>query len=470
MSYEEKEIVDAVRVPSQADEGDCHAARLAPKRSGRVRPRPGLRAPERTDALLLDASTRQALVATRALGQAGLRVAAAESPDVCDARFRVPTFASRWLAWDRSLPSYHGAPDFYARALLNLVLERPTRVVIPSMDGSIAALRRWRSHFERRDVALALASDSALDTANDKQRTLAVAAGLGIPCPRTAPIAHPDEARAALAEVGYPAVIKPTRSWVSHGDTGNRMVSKEVLDEREALAYVGELSDAGSPAIAQEWVGGSREAVSLFYAHGRVWAEFAQVAHRMTPVLGGVSVMRESIPMPAELRSAAVELVQALGLEGYSEIEFRRDAAGRPMLMEVNARLSGSLEVAVRSGVDFPTLLWRWAAGEPLTPVAGYRNGVRMRHLNGDLEWLWENLKTRGRPDSVPPIRAMAMFASEFLRPQAYDYLDRSDLRPAGVAIVRDVVDARRRYAKKGLEPLRAARRPQPVGRKAIGG
>ena len=128
-----------------------------------------------------------------------------------------------------------------------------------------------------------------------------------------------------------------------------------MLDVSEALAFVQQLNEVGSSAaVVQQLASGSREAVSVFYAHGKVWAKFAQVAHRTTPALGGVSVVRESIPMPAELESAALALVRALDLEGYCEVEFRRDASGRPLLMEINARLSGSLEVAVRSGVPFP--------------------------------------------------------------------------------------------------------------------
>jgi predicted ATP-grasp superfamily ATP-dependent carboligase len=415
--------------------------------------------PARTDALLVDGSYRQALVALRALGRAGLKLAVAESPDVCDPGFRVPTFSSRWSTWHSSLPSYSEDPDGYCGFLLDLVRERPTRVLIPSGDGSISALRPWRSRFEQAGVAVALASEASLEVANDKSRTLAAATGLGILSPRSAPIPCPEATRDALAEVGYPAVIKPTQSWVRYGDDAwGKVWCQDVLDESEAVAYVEYLHGLGSSAIAQQWVGGAREAVSCLYAQGRVWAEFAQVAHRMTPVLGGVSVVRESIPMPADLRSAGLGLVEALELEGYSEIEFRRDASGRPLLMEINARLSGSLEAAVRSGVDFPTLLWRWAAGETLTPVAGYRTGVRMRYLAGDIDWLWENLKSRGRPDSVPPKKALRTFAGEFLRAQAYDYVDRQDLRPAFVAFRQDAGALRRRLMVKA----RAARPVEP--------
>jgi predicted ATP-grasp superfamily ATP-dependent carboligase len=402
------------------------------------------------DALVLDGIGRQSLVTTRALGRLGLRVTTAESSDLCRPRFGLPTFASRWSQRGDILPSYHVDPDAYAQALLDLVRAHPTRVLIPSGDGSIAALRPWRSCFERQAAALALASEAALDVANDKRRTLAAAAELGIPYPRSVSIDRFEDTEAALAEIGYPAVIKPTHSWVSKTGLATRVIAKTVLDLSEALAYVKQLNEVGSTsAVVQQLVGGSREAVSVFYAQGKVWASFAQVAHRTMPVLGGVSVVRESISMPVELESAALALVRSLDLEGYSEVEFRRDATGRPLLMEINARLSGSVEVAVRSGIPFPTLLWQWASGEPLSPVLGYRSGIKMRYLKGDVIWLWENIQSRGRrPDCVPPRKAITIFARDFLHRQSYDYMDRGDLGPALVALAENVGVAQRGLTK----------------------
>ena len=415
------------------------------------------------DALVLDGIGRQALVTTRALGRLGLRVTTAESSDLCRPRLGLPTFASRWSQREDILPSYYVDPTAYAQALLDLVRAHPTRVLIPSGDGSIAALRPWRSHFERQAAALALASEAALDVANDKQRTLAAAAELGIAYPRSVPIDRLEDTEAALAEVGYPAVIKPTQSWVSKTGLAARVTSKTVLDVSEALAYVEQLNEVGSTsAVVQQLVSGSREAVSVFYAQGKVWASFAQVAHRTMPALGGVSVVRESISMPIELESAALALVRAMDLEGYSEVEFRRDAGGRPHLMEINARLSGSLELAVRSGIPFPALLWQWAAGEPLSPVLGYRTEVKMRYLKGDIKWLWENIETRGRrPDCVPPRKAVAIFAKDFLRRQSYDYLDRGDLGPAFVALAGNVGVAQRRLTKN--PPAMPLEHPSPA-------
>jgi FAD-dependent urate hydroxylase len=415
-----------------------------------------------SDVLVLDGSTRQALVVTRALGRRGLLVMGAESADLCDPRFGAPTFASRWSTTHHVLPSYHDDPTSYARDLLALVSAQRTRVVIPSMDGSIAALRPWRSSFEREGVAVAIASEAAFEVANDKQRTLRVAEELGVSYPRTVPIDRIEDTAAALAEVGLPAVIKPVRSWVSTTDLSTRVISEAVLKKSEALAYMATLQEVGGSAVAQQWVTGPREAVSVFYAKGTVWAMFAQVAHRTAPALGGVSVVRESIPVPADLEVAALALVGALDLEGYSEVEFRRDATGRPLLMEINARLSGSLEVAVRSGVAFPELLWRWAADEPLFRVPGFRTGVKMRYLGGDVKWLWENLECRGRrPDCVTPKKALATFARGFLHRQSYDCVDRTDMSPAFVALAGEVRRAKRKVVKS--QPGRTPRRPDPT-------
>ena len=387
-----------------------------------------------THALVVDASLRQALVTTRSLGRSGLRVGTAESPDLSHPRLGVPAFESRWSDWDAILPSYHGDPDTYANSVLQLAGTRRAQVVIPSIDGSIAALRPWRRRFEQQGTALAVPSEPALAVANDKERTLALARQLGIPGPRSVPIAGPDDVPAALAEVGLPAVIKPTESWSRQASRSVRVITKAVLTEAEARDYVDELYELGSSAIIQQWAGGHRESVNLMFVAGQVRAAIAQIAYRTAPVLGGVSVVRETIPMADDLWVSAVSLIEALGLDGYSEVEFRRDAGGRLLVMEINARLTAGIELAIRAGVDFPVMVWRWATEQPIALQSGYRSGVRMRFLPGDLEWLWENIKCRRRPDSVPPAKAALVFARDFFRPQAYDYFDRKDLKPALVA------------------------------------
>jgi predicted ATP-grasp superfamily ATP-dependent carboligase len=376
---------------------------------------------------LLDAGSRQILVSARELGRLGHPVGA------IDRSGHVSTFSSRWCELSAVVPDFSERPDAFVDAILALLRWKAAPVLIPGHDGSIAAIRRRRAEIEGL-TALALPNERALDITVDKARTLALAADLGIAVPVGVPVLEPADVAAAVRKVGLPAVVKPVQSWVEKAGSGIRMASSVALSAREATQAAGQILEAGGQAMVQRWLPGDREAVSLIVSRGRVLARFAQIAHRMYPSLGGASVLRESIPLPDDVTEAAERLVHAIGLEGYAEVEFRRDAEGRPVLMEINPRLSASVEVAVRAGVNFPVLLYQWAAGAPLEPVDGYRIGLRMRWLGGDLRWLRENLSSQGQPDIVPRRVATQRFLLDFLRPAAYDYVDLADMRPAIVA------------------------------------
>ena len=324
----------------------------------------------------------------------------------------------------------------------------PARVILPSHDGSIDALRARRDELEQR-ACVALAREDALAIAIDKRRTFAAASELGIGVPRSLEAGDLEDARAAWRAIGFPAVVKPTRSWVRNGRGGHRVTSEVVTTEEEAEHAAAALVADEGRVLVQEWLSGTREAVSLLLAQGRIWARFAQVAHRMTPALGGSSVLRESVTPAPDVAQAAERLVHELGLEGYSEVEFRRDAYGRPRLMEINPRLSASVEIAVRAGVDFPRLIYAWAAGDSLAAVPGYRTGLQMRWLGGDVEWLREVVATQGRPDIPPLGRAVATFARDFARPLSYDYVDLRDPLPAVTATATAVAGLARRGRKR---------------------
>jgi predicted ATP-grasp superfamily ATP-dependent carboligase len=384
--------------------------------------------PGRYDVLVLDAAYKQSLASARSLGRAGLRVAMAECFVECDPALPVPGFQSRYSSCNVVLPSYAADPDVFAAAVLEFVREHPTRVVLPTGDGVISALMPHRDKFAALGCVVALASNSALEVATDKDRTLEVAQKLDIDIPRTKRIDSIDGLPAVLAEFTFPFVLKPAVSWTGYSD--RRLVPTEVIDCAEAATVTGRILAGGSSVLAQEFATGRREGVTLFIVAGQVAAACAHAAYRTYPPLGGASVMRESIPLLPDLYQPAVRLATAIGLEGICEVEFRRDAAGRPLLMEINPRLAGTIENAVRSGVDFPMLIWQWAAGLPIATVDSYRTGVQTQWLHGELRWLRDNWRRPGRPDSVPRGRALWTVTSDLVRARNYDCFDRHDMRP----------------------------------------
>jgi len=404
---------------------DTPTAISSPKRAPA---RPG-GPPDGYDILILDAGSRQSLASTRSLGRAGLRVALAECFAECDPALPVLAFTSRYSGSNVVLPNYATDGQAFADAVVEFVRAHPTRVVLPTADGAIAAIRSRSTELAELGCALALAPDGALDIANNKDRTLEIARGLGIDYPQTMQIDSMDDIPAMLAEFEFPVVLKPTISWAPNSPV--RLKVADVIDEAEARAVIREYLGAGTAVLAQQWVGGRREGVTMCVVGGEIYACCAHAAYRTSPALGGASVMRESLPVPDDIYRAAVDLVRAIGLEGLCEVEFRRDVRGRPYLMEVNARLAGTIENSLHSGVDVPLRLWQWASGQPVRRVEGYRTGVRTRWLHGDMRWLRDNQRRVGRPDSVSKSRALWIFLSEFARTPHYDCLDLRDLRPA---------------------------------------
>jgi predicted ATP-grasp superfamily ATP-dependent carboligase len=392
--------------------------------------------PEVFDVLILDATNKQSLAATRCLGRAGLRVALGESAGQYRPHLP-PSFRSRYCARSVTLANYLDDPAAYVAAVIAFAREHRVQVVLPTGDASIAALAPQRERLAEFGCTLAVAPDAALEIANDKSRTLEIAAKLGIAYPASVQVHGIDELRKAEADFGYPFVLKPTVSWTGKG--ADRCVPVDVLDEAEALDVTRRFLDTGAGVLAQQWACGRREGVTLFIDGGEVVASCGHVAHRTSPPLGGASVVRESIAVPWAILDASVRLARAIGLEGTCEVEYRRDADGRPLLMEVNARLAGTLENAIKSGVNFPLMIWQQSTGRHVDPARSYRTGVRTRWLHGDLRWLRENRARPGRPDSVSAARGAWAFAAEFARTRYYDYFDRDDLGP-GLAELRNTV------------------------------
>src|SRR6266852_5296122 len=346
------------------------------------------------DALVLDAQLRQSLVTVRSLGSRGLRVAAL-GPSAA------PTFSSRWCKQAFVCPVNESTEGYlpYLEQLLNRI---DARVLITTSDATIALIRRHRERLEQK-VRIALTKEPALGIAMNKERTLEIAKQLGVGVPRGVKVKTVGEVEAALHEIGLTAVVKPAEPWDEQYHTSMKSVLVTTPDE--ARRAVEKLTLFGGATLFQQFLSGERESLSFLYANGQVYARFAQWTKRSTPPLGGTSVVHQSIAVPPDIGTQAERLVREIGLEGYCQLEFRRDAAGKPCLMEINPRLNITIENAVHAGVDFPYLLYQWASGDQINAVNDYRVGRWMRDLRGDIIATMEALRQRGRPGVPPPAK-----------------------------------------------------------------
>src|SRR6185503_9660028 len=166
----------------------------------------------------------------------------------------------------------------------------------------------------------------------------------------------------------------------------------------ECRRVLAALPTAAFPVLLQRRVSGVGEGFFALRWGGRTVSMFAHRRLREKPPAGGVSVYRESIALDDGLMGPGLRLLEALGWNGVAMIECKREeATGRQVIMEVNGRFWGSLQLAIDAGVDFPSLLVRCAAGETVPFSADYRVGVRSRWFWGDVDHLYLRLRNGSR-------------------------------------------------------------------------
>ena len=110
---------------------------------------------------------------------------------------------------------------------------------------------------------------------------------------------------------------------------------------------------------------------------GHVVASVPRVRERVD---SGVSVAGRTMHDP-ELEQLGAAVATATGLTYIANVQFRRDVAGRPALLEVNPRVPGTLPLTVASGVDMPRMALDSLRGRPLPDHADFRDVAMVRYL-----------------------------------------------------------------------------------------
>lgn len=327
--------------------------------------------------LVSDGEARAALAVTRCLGAVGFEVHVVSRDGASAAG------ASRHAASDHAV----GDPDDASGRWSEAVRARADAVgadfILPITEASLGNVYKDGLASDPRTVC---PSASVYAECVDKHALMQRAEKLGIDVPRSVLVEDPARLAAPPSELGWPLVLKPRRSRFLVAGRWQAAEVRIAHDDAEWQHWRRDPGLAGG-CLVQEFVPGHGEAVFLLCSHGETRARFAHRRLREKPPGGGQSVLRESIAPDPELLRWSEALLADLGFHGVAMVEFRRAPDGRAVLMEINPRLWGSLQLAIDAGVDFPVLMLQLHLGHPV-PVVEARLGVRTRWLLGDLDHL----------------------------------------------------------------------------------
>jgi predicted ATP-grasp superfamily ATP-dependent carboligase len=295
----------------------------------------------------------------------------------------------------------------YRAAVATVVRAQEADVVIPVTDTASRALL---GHDAQLGARVAGPAPDAYERASDKAGLLAVAAASGVRVPRQLLLASPTDASQLASWAAAAAVVKPSRSVVEINGKSHSTGVRFVDDRAQLAATVAAYPAEAYPLMIQERTFGMGVGVFLLRAAGETRLRFGHRRLREKPPAGGVSTYREAIEPPPVLQAQCERLLDALGYEGAAMIEFKQDrATGEFVLMEINARLWGSVQLAVDAGVDFPAALVDLTLGHPIPRASAVRQGVRTWWELGELDHalaIWR--RTREQLHAPPELRVGA--------------------------------------------------------------
>jgi D-alanine-D-alanine ligase len=198
----------------------------------------------------------------------------------------------------------------------------------------------------------------------DKLRTKRLAVAVGVPSADFVVLTGPQDFELALERLKLPLIVKPATQGSSVGMT------KVERAEDLAAAFAAAVK-LESLVFAEPWIPGKEYTVAILQGEAlpairietpRTFYDYEAKYFRDDTRYFCPSGLPASAE--AHLKSLALAAFESTGASGWGRADFMMDAAGRPLLLEINTipgMTSHSLvPMAARAtGIDFPELAWR---------------------------------------------------------------------------------------------------------------
>ena len=311
--------------------------------------------------LVTDGASKHTLAAVRSLGTKDIKVTVIDRSPLAQA------FYSKYCKRKYLVRFSPDRPDRFIRELKRILRAEQHEVLLPISWYANYHISRFREELEPY-IAIPVASHASMEIAANKDKTMKFAADIGVDIPRTFAPSTEYELQEVVNSIEFPLVIK--------GSTGAGHVYYP-RNEEELVHYYSKIK-ALRP-IVQEYVKGIGHGFFALYNRGKCVAFFMHKRLREFPTTGGPSTAAISY-FSKSLMKQGMRILDRLSWHGVAMVEFKRsDVDGKYYLMEINPKFWGSLELAIKAGVDFPYLAYEMARNEDFEPVFGYRKNVIFR-------------------------------------------------------------------------------------------
>lgn len=247
----------------------------------------------------------------------------------------------------------------YIDAMVGIVAREKIDLILPGSDQEAFRLSAEREKLAKVGAVVLASPPSVLDLIRDKWATYRALKDAGLRIPEFVCTNGVEELKAALCQYGYPrrsVIVKPI---AGRGGRGMRLL---VGADEIPPAWIGtgarECRHQTQPNDEElmAWTTDTLMVMPLLYApaydvdvlavHGQ--ARAVLVRRRNNPA--GIPFTGNRIVSDPAISDYCRDVAQVLGLDALHDIDLMTDAQGRPCLLEVNPRPSGSAVAAHAAG------------------------------------------------------------------------------------------------------------------------
>lgn len=230
-------------------------------------------------------------------------------------------------------------------------------VIFPGHEDALV-LRQFEDEFPAA-VKLACPSLEELRTGVDKLTITRIAERAEVPAPLTLE-PEKDGVEAAATRIGYPVIFKLSRSNSAKGVfmLKNEEALVDFLDSEQGLRAL------ESDFFLQRYHAGPVVGICFMAIAGRIQGSFAEQYVRAKSGGFGTSVFRAPF-YSDKLDEYAAKIVEATGWTGIGHFDFIQVEGGKDfVLLEMNPRPWGAINLAYINGYDFPAALVAHTLGD----------------------------------------------------------------------------------------------------------
>lgn len=276
----------------------------------------------------------------------------------------------------------------YIDRLLEICKAEKVDVLLPFMSAELLPLIERKDEFEAIGTRVSVSDRCSVEITTNKFKFYQFLKENNLAVPRFACVRTAEDLIPACEACGYPNNAVCVKATELSGSRGIRIIKPDVsrfdiLFHEKPNSFLTTMHDLQDTLLerdtmpemmAMEFLPGLEGSVDLIAENGKI----LYMAYRES------TVNLHSIPQSGELKdnpeayAIAEKVIGALGLTGSADLDFKNDADGHPVLMEINSRIAATMRIFKEGGMNLPYLRIKHLLGEQL-PEVKIKYGVKMK-------------------------------------------------------------------------------------------